>query len=55
MSTIEHGLSLVDILVFMFYVAIIISVGLWVSRNKKDQTKALKITSWQVNLYLGGQ
>ncbi|EYU16234.1 sodium/sugar symporter [Photorhabdus aegyptia] len=40
MSTIEHGLSLVDILVFMFYVAIIISVGLWVSRDKKGSDKS---------------
>ncbi|MBS9429026.1 sodium/sugar symporter [Photorhabdus akhurstii] len=40
MSTIEHGLSLVDILVFMFYVAIIISVGLWVSRDKKGLDKS---------------
>ncbi|MBS9437519.1 sodium/glucose cotransporter [Photorhabdus noenieputensis] len=40
MTGIKHGLGLVDTLVFMFYVTIIISVGLWVSRNKKGSDKS---------------
>lgn len=39
MSHVENGLGIVDIIVFALYVAIIIGVGLWVSRDKK---KALK-------------
>ncbi|WP_232604829.1 hypothetical protein [Photobacterium carnosum] len=33
------GLSSIDIAVFVVYVLIIIGVGLFVSRNKKGQTK----------------
>ncbi|MCA2018209.1 sodium/sugar symporter [Vibrio tritonius] len=40
MSNIEHGLGFIDILVFAIYVAIIIGVGLWVSRDKKGSQKS---------------
>lgn len=40
MSTITHGLSAIDIVVFALYVAIIIGVGLWVSRDKKGAQKS---------------
>ncbi|HCG7193299.1 sodium/solute symporter [Vibrio parahaemolyticus] len=40
MSNIEHGLSFIDIMVFAIYVAIIIGVGLWVSRDKKGTQKS---------------
>lgn len=40
MSNIEHGLSFIDIMVFAVYVAIIIGVGLWVSRDKKGAQKS---------------
>ncbi|RQW61271.1 sodium/glucose cotransporter [Vibrio viridaestus] len=40
MSNIEHGLGAIDIMVFAIYVAIIIGVGLWVSRDKKGAQKS---------------
>ncbi len=40
MSTTDVGLSFLDILVFAMYVAIIIGVGLWVSRDKKGVQKS---------------
>ena len=40
MSNIENGLGFLDILVFAIYVAIIIGVGLWVSRDKKGAKKS---------------
>lgn len=39
MSTIEQGLGFADLMVFAIYVAIIIGVGLWVSKDKKGETK----------------
>ncbi|HDX6490198.1 TPA: sodium/sugar symporter [Escherichia coli] len=39
MSNVENGLGLLDIVVFAIYVAIIIGVGLWVSRDKKGAKK----------------
>ncbi len=55
MSHVENGLGIVDIIVFALYVAIIIGVGLWVSRDKKGSQKVQKIISSQGNRYLGGQ
>ncbi|MFV0576743.1 MAG: sodium/sugar symporter [Vibrio sp.] len=40
MSHIENGLGTIDIIVFALYVAIIIGVGLWVSRDKKGAQKS---------------
>ncbi|WP_237665813.1 MULTISPECIES: sodium/sugar symporter [unclassified Vibrio] len=40
MSHIQNGLSFIDIMVFAIYVAIIIGVGLWVSRDKKGIEKS---------------
>ena len=40
MSNVENGLGLLDIVVFAIYVAIIIGVGLWVSRDKKGAKKS---------------
>ncbi|MFM2480583.1 sodium/sugar symporter [Celerinatantimonas sp. YJH-8] len=40
MTDIEQGLSFIDIMVFAIYVAIIIGVGLWVSRDKKGTQKS---------------
>lgn len=40
MSHIQNGLSFIDIMVFAVYVAIIIGVGLWVSRDKKGIEKS---------------
>ncbi|MGF1907027.1 sodium/sugar symporter [Aliivibrio salmonicida] len=40
MSHVENGLGAVDIIVFALYVAIIIGVGLWVSRDKKGTKKS---------------
>lgn len=40
MSHIQNGLSFIDIMVFATYVAIIIAVGLWVSRDKKGVEKS---------------
>ena len=40
MSTTDVGLSFLDLLVFALYVAIIIGVGLWVSRDKKGVQKS---------------
>lgn len=40
MSHIQNGLSFIDIMVFAIYVAIIIGVGLWVSRDKKGVEKS---------------
>ncbi len=40
MSNIAQGLSSIDIVVFAMYVAIIIGVGLWVSRDKKGAQKS---------------
>ncbi|WP_194091484.1 sodium/sugar symporter [Vibrio hibernica] len=40
MTEIENGLGTIDIIVFAIYVAIIIGVGLWVSRDKKGTTKS---------------
>lgn len=36
----EHGLGMLDIVVFILYVAVIIGVGLWVSRDKKGTKKS---------------
>lgn len=55
MSHVENGLGAVDIIVFALYVAIIIGVGLWVSRDKKGTKKVLRIISSQESLCLGGQ
>lgn len=40
MSNIAQGLSSIDMVVFAMYVAIIIGVGLWVSRDKKGAQKS---------------
>ena len=40
MSNVENGLGLLDIVVFAIYVAIIIGVGLWFSRDKKGAKKS---------------
>lgn len=40
MSNLENGLGAIDIIVFAVYVAIIIGVGLWVSRDKKGIQKS---------------
>lgn len=40
MSNIAQGLSSIDMVVFAIYVAIIIGVGLWVSRDKKGAQKS---------------
>ncbi|MCA0934041.1 sodium/sugar symporter [Vibrio alginolyticus] len=40
MSNIAQGLSSIDMVVFAIYVAIIIGVGLWVSRDKKGTQKS---------------
>lgn len=40
MANIEQGLGLLDMVVFAIYVAVIIGVGLWVSRDKKGQQKS---------------
>ena len=40
MSNVENGLGLLDIVVFAIYVAIIVGVGLWVSRDKKGAKKS---------------
>lgn len=40
MSDIQQGLGFIDIMVFAIYVAVIIGVGLWVSRDKKGVEKS---------------
>ncbi|WP_237667941.1 hypothetical protein [Vibrio toranzoniae] len=40
MSNIQQGLGFIDIMVFAIYVAVIIGVGLWVSRDKKGVEKS---------------
>ena len=40
----NNEFSNIDIIVFASYALIILSVGLWVSRNKKGKLKVLKIT-----------
>lgn len=40
MSNVEHGLGFIDLMVFALYVAVIIGVGLWVSRDKKGVKKS---------------
>lgn len=45
MSNIAQGLSSIDMVVFAMYVAIIIGVGLWVSRDKKGAQKVPRTIS----------
>ncbi|MEX6211772.1 hypothetical protein AB6G58_20720 [Providencia huaxiensis] len=54
MQTEGVGLSTLDYGIFILYVLVIISVGLWVSRDKNGQKKELKIIFWQVKHCLGG-
>lgn len=37
-------MELIDIIVFTLYVLMIVSIGLWVSRDKEGHQKMLKIT-----------
>ncbi|WP_235148171.1 hypothetical protein [Providencia rettgeri] len=55
MQTEGVGLSTLDYGIFILYVLIIISVGLWVSRDKKGQKKVQKTIFWQEKHYLGGR
>ena len=36
----NNDFSIIDIVVFASYALVILSVGLWVSRNKKGETKS---------------
>ena len=44
-----------DYVIFAIYAIVILGVGLWVSRNKKGETKSTEDYFWRVNLFLGGQ